>query len=629
MSTQPMVSPPDEPATTAFLYLRVSSAGQVNKGTDPEGYSIPGQREATRARADVLHSEVVGEYAEYGVSGRTTHRPALQRMLADLKRLRPTYVIVYDLSRLARNRADDVLLMLQIEQTGARLVSVLENIDQTPSGRLTHGVVAAVNEFRSAGDAEKVMMGLRRKHATGGTNGKAPIGYLNVRKRTLGRDVRTVEIDPERAPLVRLAFECYASGEYSISAITDLLDISGLRTPMTANRPPGALARSAVHRMLRDDYYIGVVTFEGIKNPDGLHQPLIDTETFERVQDVLRARALSGDRSRKHEHYLKGSIFCGQCGSRLLFMPVKGNGGHYEYFGCQGRRRPGVECCARHLSVDEVDRAVERYYQRSVGLTPAAQNRVRTAVQRYAERKLRTAHRERERAAQRLDTLKREQQRLLHLSYRDLVDVEVLAAEQARIKSERAQVAKWVKAATHDVEEVAEALDEALRLLDKPGVAYRRATPLIRRMFNQSLFEGLLILDGEVVASTPTPWAKALERLARQRRKAHSAPHQQIAGSLQEAISAQIEARNDHDPLSGGHGLNVKQMVRLRGLEPPRGCPHTDLNRARLPIPPQPQAPKHDIGPGSRSARRRGMRRIHGPPLCYPPPRPCRYRLGD
>lgn len=81
------------------------------------------------------------EYVEYGVSGRTTQRPALQRMLADLKIHRPTYVIIYDLSRLARNRLDDAQLMLQIEGSGAKVVSVLENIDQTASGRLTHGVL--------------------------------------------------------------------------------------------------------------------------------------------------------------------------------------------------------------------------------------------------------------------------------------------------------------------------------------------------------------------------------------------------------------------------------------------------------------------------------------------------------
>jgi site-specific DNA recombinase len=297
----PATAPTAGEGATAVLYLRVSSAGQVKKGADPEGYSIPGQREAVSARARSLEADVLEEYVEYGVSGRSTKRPALQRMLTDLKRHRPTYVIIYDLSRLARNRLDDAQLMLQIESSGAKVVSVLENIDQTASGRLTHGVLAAVNEFRSAGDAEKVKMGLRRKHSRGGTTGRAPIGYLNVRRRELGRDIRSVEIDPDRALLVRMAFECYASGEYSITGITELLDAAGLRTPMTAKRPPAALARSAVHRILGDDYYIGVVTFEGIKNPDGLHPALIDVETFERVQQVLRGHALSGDRSHKHE----------------------------------------------------------------------------------------------------------------------------------------------------------------------------------------------------------------------------------------------------------------------------------------------------------------------------------------
>ena len=400
-------TPAEETSTaTAVVYLRVSSSGQVNKGTDPEGYSIPGQREACQARARALNADVLEEYVEYGVSGRTTQRPALQRMLADLKNHRPTYVIIYDLSRLARNRLDDAQLMLHIEGSGAKVVSVLENIDQTASGRLTHGVLAAVNEFRSAGDAEKVKMGLRRKHSQGGTPGRAPIGYRNVRKRELGRDIRTVEIDEERAPLVQMAFRCYASGEYSITAITELLDAAGLRTPMTAKRPPAALARSAVHRMLKDDYYIGVVTFEGAKNPDGLHPPLIDVETFERVQRVLHGHALSGDRSHKHEHYLKGSVFCGQCGGRLIFTPVRGNGGRYEYFRCFGRHNLRNGCDAPHTAVDAVEAAVERYYRRHQWLTDEEKTRVRTAVRRYADLKLRTAKRESERARRRLEALK-------------------------------------------------------------------------------------------------------------------------------------------------------------------------------------------------------------------------------
>jgi site-specific DNA recombinase len=572
-----------EPGSTAVVYLRVSSSGQVNRGTDPEGYSIPGQREATRARAERLEAEVVGEYVEYGVSGRTTHRPALKQMLAELKELRPTYVIVYDLSRLARNRLDDALLMLKIEQAGAKLVSVLENVDQTPSGRLTHGVLAAVNEFRSAGDAEKVKMGMQRKHVMGGTSGKAPIGYLNVRQRVLGRDVRTVEIDPDRAPLVRMAFETYATGEYSISAITDLLDVSGLRTPMTAKRPPKPLARSAVARLLKDDYYVGVVTLGGSKNPDGQHPPLIDKETFEQVQAVLKAHMLSGDRSRKYEHYLKGSIHCGVCGSRLLFMRIKGNGGIYEYFGCQGRRRAGVTCHGPYIPVADVERAIERYYQRHVGLSPAAQERIRAKVHRYADQKLMVARREAERADRRLDALKQEQQRLLQLSYQDLVDTDVLAAEQARIKSERAQLAKWAKAVAHDEDDIKAALEEALRLLDKPGPAYLSATPTVRRMFNQALFEQLLILEDEVIEAAPTPLKAALEAAGRARPRRPQA----LARSLRAAVRAEQEARNGRGPLFGGHGLHNDQMVRAEGLEPPWACAHRHLKPACLPIPPR------------------------------------------
>jgi site-specific DNA recombinase len=562
--SRPVVALLEPEAATAVVYLRVSSSGQVNRGTDPEGYSIPGQREATKAKAEGLSAAVIAEFVEYGVSGRTTHRPALQRMLAALPKLRPTYVIVYDLSRLARNRLDDALLMLQIEQSGARLVSVLENVDQTPSGRLTHGVLAAVNEFRSAGDAEKVKMGLQRKHAMGGTSGMARVGYLNVRKRVLGRDVRTVELDPDRAPLVRMGFETYATSEYSLSALTELLDVAGLRLPMSAKRPARPMARSAVYRMLRDDYYIGVVTLKGVKNPNGLHPALIDVETFERVQAVLQAHALSGDRSRKYEHYLKGSIHCGVCGSRLLFMRAKGNGGTYEYFGCQGRRlRRGVTCYGPYMPVDDVERAVERYYQRHVGLSPAAQERIRARVHHYAEQKLKAARHEAERASRRLDALKQEQQRLLQLSYQDLVDTDVLAAEQARIKAQRAQLEKWAKAIAHNEQDIKTALEEALRLLDHAGAAYQQATPTIRRMLNQAIFEQLHILDGEVTQATRVPLIQALESLGcpRQVPRRFQAPGQ----SLRAAIRAEQEARTNHGLHPGGRGLHNDQLVLLGG----------------------------------------------------------------
>jgi predicted site-specific integrase-resolvase len=153
-------------ARRAVIYLRVSSSGQVGRENDVEGYSIPAQREACRRRAQSLGAvvEQEQEFVDYAESARSADRPQLKAMLNAIKKESFDYLIIYDLSRLARNRLDDALLMVEIQAAGTKLVSVAENVDETPAGMLTHGVLAAVNEFRSRGDAEKVKLGLRRKH---------------------------------------------------------------------------------------------------------------------------------------------------------------------------------------------------------------------------------------------------------------------------------------------------------------------------------------------------------------------------------------------------------------------------------------------------------------------------------
>jgi site-specific DNA recombinase len=546
---------------TAVIYLRVSSEGQMNKAHDPEGYSIPGQREACQHRAGLLDANVVAEYVEYGVTGRNVRRPALQRMLGELELLRPDYVIVYDISRLARNRLDDANLLLRIEQTGARLVSVLENIDATPAGRLTHGVLAAVNEFRSAGDAEKVKMGMARKHADGGTVGKAPIGYLNTTTRVEGREIRTVTIDRKRAPLVKLAFDVFATGNYSISSLCELLDEAGLRTLPTAKRAPAPMSRANVHYMLRREFYIGVVTWCGAKNPAGRHDALIDESTFRKVQAVLDAHAHSGDRTHKHHHHLKGSIFCGYCGRRLIFSRVRSRSGEfYEYFGCISRPGRGERCESRHMPVQQVEQAIERYYV-GVRLTPRQREAIRGEVERYAGVLMENAEKESGRHAARLRELQNQQQKLLHLHYQGKVDEEVLGSEQQRIDRERADARKWADAATHDAGEIMQALDEALTLLADPQIAYVQATPHTRRLLNQALFTALLILDDWVAESEQTPWVAALHRLAQ---TATRPPRRDQNG----AQMPQQAPRNGHGPLSGGRGLNDYKMVPPAGFEP-------------------------------------------------------------
>jgi hypothetical protein len=114
--------------------------------------------------------------------------------------------------------------------------------------------MAGVNAYRSRNDAEKIKLGLERKHQDGGSSGPARIGYLNARE-VVGHS--EIAIDPERATLVQTAFEQFATGNYTITGLTDLLDELGLRRRATPKLPSRPLSRSAVHRLLKDDFYIG------------------------------------------------------------------------------------------------------------------------------------------------------------------------------------------------------------------------------------------------------------------------------------------------------------------------------------------------------------------------------------
>ena len=109
--------------------------------------------------------------------------------------------------------------MMELRTARVALISATENIDETPEGQLVHGMLATVNEYRSAADGADIRIKLRRKIEQGGTSGVAPLGYLNITEYLEGRSVNTIGIDPERGPLIRKAFELYATGDYSIEQL--------------------------------------------------------------------------------------------------------------------------------------------------------------------------------------------------------------------------------------------------------------------------------------------------------------------------------------------------------------------------------------------------------------------------
>jgi len=461
----------------AVSYLRVSTREQAQRGGAAEGFSIPAQREANKKKAMALGALIVKEFVDRGESARSANRPELQKMLHYLQDAGDIdYVIVHKLDRLARNRADDVDINRILDQTGTRLISTTENIDQTPGGILLHGIMSSIAEFYSRNLASEVVKGLSQKARAGGTIGRAPLGYLNKQGRDEhGREARWVDIDPVRGPLITQAFTEYATDRWTLSTLTSHLTAQGLTTVPTPNRPSHPLGHNKLLAILRNPYYRGIVTYQGVQYP-GKHQPLIDDATWQRVQTILNQHR-HGERQRIHNHHLKTTIRCGQCGGRLIVHNAKArNGQIYPYFVCSYRQRHRDQCSFKAVLIDEVDIAIADLYHH-IHITPED----RQAIEKYLRLELDHIYARQHTHTQQLTTqarkLKTQQAKLLEAHYADAIPLDLLKTEQARLTRELDHITRELATLTADRERVEQHLGEALTLLEHCHHLYTHPTP--------------------------------------------------------------------------------------------------------------------------------------------------------
>jgi site-specific DNA recombinase len=530
----------------AVVYLRVSTAKQANTDIDPDGYSLLAQREACYRKAQELGAEIVSEYVDRGETAKTSDRPEFQRMVERIVNERDIdFVILDKIDRFARNRRDDANIVFELRMAGARLVSVKENIDDTPPGQLVHAIMAGIAEFYSKNLATEALKGMSQKAKMGGTPGRAPIGYLNVRQVVDGREIRTIAIDPERAPLVRWAFEQYATGEWTVDELTKELARKGLRAVPTARRLALPLQVSRVAHMLNNIYYTGVVRFKGAEYP-GRHEPLITEDLFLKVQEILSGRRHAKERRRNHDNYLKGTVFCELCKSRLCLTLANGNGGAYLYYFCSGRQR-GNGCPQPYMLADDVEEAVVEFY-RAVQLEPERVEKLRVRLTAELARQRKGREREARRQEARLERLAAERGKLMQALYADAVPIDLFRTEQARITREQVQGEELLAGAKIKFHEVESSIQQGMALAASLYETYRGCTDQERRQLNQGLFEALWVRDGRVTGATMTePFARLL------------------AEDLTEHLNRESEAP---EVVLSGVGSNKRDLVGPTGFEP-------------------------------------------------------------
>ncbi|GAB2597108.1 recombinase family protein [Kribbella endophytica] len=351
----------------AVIYLRVSTKDQVDTDYDPEGISLPARRQAYYRRAEQQDLVFIDEYVEPGKSAtEMSKRVVFQQMLSRVRERKDVDIIIfYKLNRMARSRYDDAIVMAGLRKRGVSVISATEAIDDTPVGQLMHGILATFNEYQSKESGADISYKMGQKAKNGGTIGLAPLGYLNVIDQFEFRQIRTVAFDPVRAALIKVAFELYATGDYTLADLSDELYDRGLRTRPTRKTPSQRVSINKLSKMLRDRYYLGFVTYKGEWIP-GRHEALIDEELFEQVQAIAVSHSMAGERRRTHHHHLKGSLYCGRCHRRrveqrlVIQHTTNSRGSKYEYFFCVNKRTS--ECTTPHVNTMQVEDAVERVY---------------------------------------------------------------------------------------------------------------------------------------------------------------------------------------------------------------------------------------------------------------------------
>jgi site-specific DNA recombinase len=477
----------------AVIYLRVSTKEQASKDETGEGYSIPAQREACVRHIADRGWNLAGEFVDAGESARTADRPMLKALLRRIAEGDVGVVVVHKIDRLARSMEDHVAIRAALRRSGVQLVSVTENIEETASGRLVEGIHALMAEFYSANLAGEIRKGMTQKAKMGGWPSRAPIGYLNVRERVGGKDVSRVEFDPERAMLVREAFRLYATGEYSVIELQATMHAKGLTSPF-AKQVGAPMSASKLAEMLSNPFYLGVVEWGGVRY-EGQHKALVSQSLFDRVQDVLRAHDRVGVRHRRHDHYLKGLLFCGECGRRLSLTMAKSR---YLYFFCLGQRgQTRTGCQQPYVLAGDAEALVEDVYRR-VQLPASWMQQV--AAEMEAEIAQRRAESMERQAAltKKLARIADERQKLLRAFYGNAIPIELLKSEQDRLTGEERAAKRELEVAEADLGDWEDVLRTAIKLAGNCHAAYMRARPSVRRRFNQAVLEAVYVKDRKV-----------------------------------------------------------------------------------------------------------------------------------
>ncbi len=328
--------------------VRVATYTRRSTDDGNQPYTIDAQD--TRLSAYVASQpgwRVVRKYSD-DASGATTERPELKKAMAAAQNGLFDVLLVYRVDRFSRNLRDMVVLLDDLDEAGVIFRSATEPFDtSTPMGRMLVQMLGMFAQFERDTIIDRVIAGMERKAAKGKwKGGKRPFGYR------VDPATHVLVIDEHEAAVVRTLFDLYTTNRTGARSVASTLNDRGHRTTTG-----GLWSGHQVLRALSNRTYLGELTFRG-HTVTGSHEPIIDTEQWERAQTILQSRAENpAHRAASGSDYmLTGRI---RCHRAMVGTRATGRSRTYRYYTCWNTTRyNSSKCDFPRLDADAVDNAI-------------------------------------------------------------------------------------------------------------------------------------------------------------------------------------------------------------------------------------------------------------------------------
>ena len=329
--------------TPAALYARVSSDRQ------DVDLSVAAQLRALRDHARKNGYIVAREYVDEAESGRIADRPEFRKMIDAASKTNAPFreILVWKFSRFTRKREHAVAFKSMLRRKGVRVVSITEQADDTPTGKLLEGIIESVDEFYSENLAQEVTRGMREAASRGfWVASRTPYGYNRVMVQDGPKKRPTLEPDPDAARVVKRIFDMAEAG-------TGMLKIAQALNDEGIASPAGKLwSKNGIHFILRNEVYTGALVWgakgKGKDEPVRVEKafPSIVSKTrFRRVNRLMRSRAPKRAHPRRvgSTYLLSGLVKCKACNRALSGQDAKS--GQFAYYVCQSIMKRGKDAC--------------------------------------------------------------------------------------------------------------------------------------------------------------------------------------------------------------------------------------------------------------------------------------------